>query len=118
MSVLFVAEIAIMASAVGVTVPAATFNENCQILWTPSYFMAYWYVGTDELLEGPALKLHRVSSLVFETLLFALTLVAFVKRIKEVYKKQSIIFVFFRDGTWAFALIFGMPLFPPHVTWD
>ena len=49
MSVLFVAEIAIMASAIGVTVPAATFNENCQILWTPSYFMAYWYVVSDEI---------------------------------------------------------------------
>ncbi|KAJ3538938.1 hypothetical protein NM688_g6442 [Phlebia brevispora] len=89
MSTAFVAEIACMAAAIGKTVPAATFNENCQILWTPSFFMVYW-----------------LSSLIFETFLFGLTLVAFVRHVKDIHRKHSILFVFFRDGTWAFALIF------------
>ena len=44
MGMLFVAEIAIMASAVGFNVPRLMLNENCQVLRAPSYFVAYWYV--------------------------------------------------------------------------
>lgn len=49
----------------------------------------------------------RVSSLAFETLLFVLTLVAFFRHVKSVYRRHSILVVFVRDGTWAYALIFG-----------
>ncbi len=47
MGVLFVAEIAIMASAVGVNAPLGVLDENCLVLLAPSYFMAYWYVVVD-----------------------------------------------------------------------
>lgn len=111
MGVLFVAEIAIMASAIVVIFPLGITDETCQVLWVPSYFMAYWCVIVDGSLDVPVLNMRRVSSLGFETFLFVLTLVAFVKRVKEVYKTQSIVFMFFVDGTWAFALIFGTALF-------
>ena len=54
-----------------------------------------------------ALTLLRLSSLAFETFLFALTLIVFFRVVRREYGKSSIIHVFVRDGTWAFALIFG-----------
>ena len=47
----------------------------------------------------------RLSSLAFETFLFILTLIKFFQSISR--ERTSILFVFVRDGTWAFALIFG-----------
>lgn len=47
----------------------------------------------------------RLSSLAFETFLFALTLIKFFQSISRC--RSSILFVFMRDGTWAFTLIFG-----------
>ena len=43
----------------------------------------------------------------FETYLFALTLIAFFHRLVVEAKRNSILFVFVRDGTWAYAVIFG-----------
>lgn len=47
----------------------------------------------------------RLSSLAFETFLFALTLIKFFQSISRC--RSSILFIFMRDGTWAFTLIFG-----------
>ena len=49
----------------------------------------------------------RIASLVFETFLFALTLYKFYQSVAKYFGKQSVLYVFIRDGTWAFALIFG-----------
>ncbi|KAJ3538939.1 hypothetical protein NM688_g6443 [Phlebia brevispora] len=87
--VLGVAQVAVMSVAVGVTIARAGFNANCQIVMTPGLFTAYW-----------------ISSLVFETYLFFLTLVVFLRHFKLEYKRGSIMFVFVRDGTWAYAMIF------------
>lgn len=51
--------------------------------------------------------LSRLSSLIFETFLFILTLFVFFRNVRREYKTNSVIHVFVRDGTWAFALIFG-----------
>lgn len=48
----------------------------------------------------------RLSSLTFETFLFVLTLVKFFENAKAVYGRESVIYIFIRDGTWAFAVIF------------
>ena len=52
-------------------------------------------------------NIYRVSSLAFETLLFVLTLVKFSQSVARSFREQSIVGIFVRDGTWAFALIFG-----------
>lgn len=44
----------------------------------------------------------------FETFLFVLTLVKFYQSVARNFGKHSILYIFVRDGTWAFALIFGM----------
>ena len=43
----------------------------------------------------------------FETYLFVLTLIAFFHRLAVEAQRVSILFVFVRDGTWAYAVIFG-----------
>lgn len=51
-------------------------------------------------------RVKRLSSLTFETFLFVLTLVKFFENAKAVYGRESVIYIFIRDGTWAFAVIF------------
>lgn len=84
----------------------------------------YGYVGADDIcvLSVSALlcpvsrQLHinfgRTSSLVFETILFALTLRQFkLHNIKSLrsgdHVSQPILTVLIRDGTWVYAIIFG-----------
>lgn len=43
----------------------------------------------------------------FETFLFALTLVKFFQSAMAMYRRESLLYIFVRDGTWAFAVIFG-----------
>ena len=46
-------------------------------------------------------------SLLFETFLFALTIAALGGRRPGGHPNRSIIYLFVRDGTWAFIIIFG-----------
>ncbi|KAJ3538937.1 hypothetical protein NM688_g6444 [Phlebia brevispora] len=85
----FIAEIAVMVTMLAIALPKMRFQVNCLVSGTPGVFMAFW-----------------LSSLAFETFLFALTIVAFFRSVKQEYGKHSVLFVFFRDGTWAFAIIF------------
>lgn len=45
--------------------------------------------------------------MLFETLMFALTIMAFIDKIKRQFVRHSIVDVFVRDGMWAFSIIFG-----------
>lgn len=49
----------------------------------------------------------RLSPLVFEAYLFALTMYAFCRSVMRNLGKRSILYVFVRDGTWAFIIVFG-----------
>ena len=52
----------------------------------------------------------RILPLAFETTLFALTLYKFITSVSErsvLGRRNSIMFVLMRDGTWAYAIIFG-----------
>ncbi|THG97380.1 hypothetical protein EW026_g4597 [Hermanssonia centrifuga] len=85
----FIGEISMMIAVLAIVLPRMTFDSDCLVAAAPSFFMAYW-----------------LSSLAFETFLFVLTLVAFFKSVKREHGRHSILYVFVRDGTWAFALIF------------
>lgn len=68
-------------------------------------------VGGDwTMILSTALTSHgsRTLSLAFETTLFALTLFRFASTVVAVpVHRHSILFVLVRDGTWAYAIIFG-----------
>ena len=49
----------------------------------------------------------RIVPLVTETILFGLTLAALPERMRNAYAGRNIADVILRDGTWAFALMFG-----------
>lgn len=51
--------------------------------------------------------LDRIAPIVFDTLLFALTLVKFVESVREGLGKQPVFHVIVRDATWAYALVCG-----------
>ncbi|OBZ76659.1 hypothetical protein A0H81_03308 [Grifola frondosa] len=88
-STLFVLEVTAMITALCLSVPKMTFTPECLVSGAPALFMACW-----------------ISSLAFETILFALTLVKFFRHARHCIGKRSLMNVFMRDGTWAFALIF------------
>ncbi|KAI0697144.1 hypothetical protein BC835DRAFT_1339264 [Cytidiella melzeri] len=90
----YTAEISMMAVVLGMTLPKLRFGDTCLLKGSPGIFMAFW-----------------LSSLVFETFLFVLTLIKFLQSVAHNIGKHSILFIFVRDGTWAFALIFVSQLF-------
>ncbi|GJE98011.1 hypothetical protein PsYK624_142330 [Phanerochaete sordida] len=85
----FAAEVAVMVVCLCIVLPGMTFTPACLVAHADGIFVAYW-----------------ASSLAFETLLFLLTLVKFYHSVAHAFREQSILGVFLRDGTWAFALIF------------
>ncbi|KAI0674409.1 hypothetical protein C8Q78DRAFT_1151252 [Trametes maxima] len=89
--VLFCAEIGAMCTILAISIPQITFTTQCLITSTPTLFPTYWTI-----------------SLAFETSLFTLTLVKFMNNmVRTQLRQQSILFVLMRDGTWAYAIIFG-----------
>ena len=108
MSALFALEVLIPVVVGALTVTKMGFAEGtCIVSSAPTLFMASWYVF--HLLHRSALRsiIHRFTALVFETALFGLTLAALPGRIRSGYAGRSVVDVFVRDGTWAFALVFG-----------
>ena len=52
--------------------------------------------------------ISRVPGLIFESILFVLIAVRFIRpRIEEGISSTPLLVVFVRDGTWAFVLMFG-----------
>ncbi|EKM60668.1 uncharacterized protein PHACADRAFT_203825 [Phanerochaete carnosa HHB-10118-sp] len=89
----FAAEVALMVTTLALVIPKQTFTPDCLVASSPGIYMAYW-----------------LSSLFFETFLFVLTLYKFFQGIKLEYRQHSILFLFVRDGTWAYAIIFSAML--------
>jgi hypothetical protein len=112
----FLAELVMMSSCLAIILPKAIFTPGCLVAHVPGLSMAFWYVllrmrTTFRSDDGR----YRMSSLAFETFLFVLTLIKFFQTISR--DRSSILFIFMRDGTWAFALIFGenaIPTGDPH----
>ncbi|GJE98013.1 hypothetical protein PsYK624_142350 [Phanerochaete sordida] len=90
----FAAEAALMGTTLALVVPRQTFTPDCLVASSPGIYMAYW-----------------LSSLCFETALFALTLYKFLRGVARARGRHSVLFLFVRDGTWAYAIIFAAMLF-------
>lgn len=86
---LFLAEVAFLSYVLAMITPRLTFNDDCFVTSSPPLFTAYWIV-----------------SLIFETVLFVLTLIKFGEAIKGGWGRQQVMREFIADGTWAYTLIF------------
>ncbi|CCM03308.1 uncharacterized protein FIBRA_05436 [Fibroporia radiculosa] len=91
--ILFVAEITAMITVLALSIPNMEFTTRCIIVHAPSLFPSYW-----------------IFSLVFETILFGLTLYKFFTSMSTHHHSGSILYVLARDGTWAYAVIFMIML--------
>ncbi|RPD65628.1 hypothetical protein L227DRAFT_649668 [Lentinus tigrinus ALCF2SS1-6] len=92
LSAFLVVEVGSMVGVLSVTIPEFRMTEGCVVTLTPRLFSFYW-----------------ILPLAFETTLFTLTLYKFVTSIAErsvLGRRNSIMFVLMRDGTWAYAIIF------------
>ncbi|EKM49218.1 uncharacterized protein PHACADRAFT_214457 [Phanerochaete carnosa HHB-10118-sp] len=87
----FAAEIICMMVFISFVIKGQTFTSDCLAATSPRIFIGYW-----------------LSSLVFETFLFVLTLAKCYRGNlkRRIARRRSVMFLFLRDGTWAFALIF------------
>ncbi|OBZ78429.1 hypothetical protein A0H81_02393 [Grifola frondosa] len=88
--VLFLCEIIGMITVLMLTISRATFDAQCLITSTPALFSSYWCPSSIPC-----------------TVLFALTLVKFFSSVGRELGRDSILFALVRDGTWAYAIIFG-----------
>jgi len=89
LGILFCGEIAYMSYVLSVVSPRLTFNSDCFVTSSPKIFVSYWIV-----------------SLVFETILFVLTLYKFFLAVHDGWGKRPVMQQFVGDGTWAYSLIF------------
>lgn len=103
----FVSEVALMVTTLILVIPKQTFTPDCLVAGSPRIYIAYWWVSFCERIPRHFDNTFRLSSLFFETFLFVLTLIKFFRSIKLEYSRHSIMFLFVRDGTWAYAIIFS-----------
>lgn len=89
LSALFVAELTLLSYILAVITPKLTFSDTCFVTSSPPFFVAYWVV-----------------SLVFETILFVLTLYKFGYAVQQGWGRRPVMKEFVADGTWAYTLIF------------
>lgn len=86
----FIAEIICMMVLISFVAKDQTFTSDCLAATSPRIFVGYW-----------------ITALTFETFLFVLTLLkCYRKRPTRFVSRRSVFYLFLRDGTWAFALIF------------
>ncbi|KAI0785100.1 hypothetical protein C8Q75DRAFT_807956 [Abortiporus biennis] len=88
---LFLAEIIATITTIIVSSPKEKFNVEigCVVVYAPPSFNVVWIV-----------------SLIIQTILFLLTLVKYFQSVKGSLGRHTLLYVFIRDGTWAFADIF------------
>ena len=108
--VLFIAEVAAMCTILVLTVPKFESTPQCLITSTPKLFPSYW-CGSFRTSRFPLILTvtrYRTISLAFETALFLLTLYKFFSVLEITqFHTQSFMVTLVRDGTWAYAIIFG-----------
>ena len=91
-------------------VPGVRFDAICIVTHSPPdlVIFAYDYIPltSSTILM---LNLYSVAFVLFETVLFVLTLVKFLVALRNGWGRTPVIYLLVRDGTWAFILIFGSP---------
>ncbi|EPQ49796.1 hypothetical protein GLOTRDRAFT_51577, partial [Gloeophyllum trabeum ATCC 11539] len=95
LSVIYAGLMSLLCYALTIIVPRVTVNPNCSSVSMPSANCLCW-----------------LPSVSFETLLFALTLFKCYQYQRLGWRRSPILRQFVRDGTWAFALIFGRRFLP------
>ncbi|KAH9846551.1 hypothetical protein C2E23DRAFT_572286 [Lenzites betulinus] len=104
---LFLAELTFLCYVLAVVTPRLTYDDECYVTSSPAIFQYYWYshihASATRLLADPG---YRIVSLLFETILFALTMYRFGEAVRQGWGKGPILQQFMTDGTWAYALIF------------
>ncbi|KAI0742353.1 hypothetical protein C8Q80DRAFT_1221001 [Daedaleopsis nitida] len=86
---LFFAEVLALCYILGVVTPRLTYTDECYVTSSPAIFQYYWII-----------------SLMFETVLFVLTIAKFLTACRQGWGMGPIMQQFVADGTWAYALIF------------
>ncbi|THH11395.1 hypothetical protein EW146_g8063 [Bondarzewia mesenterica] len=88
--VLFLAETITMITTLILVVPKVEYDSICIVTHTPSNLFVF-----------------ALAFILFETILFILTLVQFVRALRTGWGHTPVVTLLARDGTWAFAVIFG-----------
>ncbi|KAL0062340.1 hypothetical protein AAF712_010824 [Marasmius tenuissimus] len=88
-SVAYVLEIAMMSAGLALALPGIHYDEKCTVIFVPESLIVY---------AGGAV--------IFQTLLFGLTLHKFLAGIREGWRDIPVVKLLMRDGTWAFFLLF------------
>ncbi|KAF8200642.1 hypothetical protein BJ912DRAFT_573630 [Pholiota molesta] len=89
MAVCFALEITGMAIGLGLAVSGITTDDLCLVVGVP-----------------PTLIIYGASSIIFQFLLFGVTLFKFIQSVKSGWGDVPLIVLLMRDGTWAFFLLF------------
>ncbi|KAJ8079873.1 hypothetical protein PM082_016698 [Marasmius tenuissimus] len=88
-SIAYVLEIAMMSAGLALALPGIHYDEKCTVIFIPEPLIVY---------AGGAV--------IFQTLLFGLTLYKFLAGVREGRRDIPIIKLLMRDGSWAFFLLF------------
>ncbi|KAH8081343.1 hypothetical protein BXZ70DRAFT_959912 [Cristinia sonorae] len=93
LSLLFCGEVAYLCYVLSVVTPLLKLNAHCFVTGSPVIFINFWIV-----------------SLIFETLLFLLTLWKFLRAAWDGWGSRPVMQQFVTDGTWAYTLVFVVML--------
>lgn len=103
----FVAQILIMIASLAVSIPKVMATPSCIETTFPVVIIAYTCVY--QTVCSPLLLtfVYRISSIVFEGVLFGLTVYKYRGATREGWGQRSLLNILVRDSVWAFALVFG-----------
>ncbi|OSX66631.1 hypothetical protein POSPLADRAFT_1133430 [Postia placenta MAD-698-R-SB12] len=91
MVILFATEGIVMLTMLGISIPRIMTSAGCVEADIPVELVAY-----------------SITSILFETFLFTLTIRRYLQARKAGWGNIDLLAVLFRDGAWAFAVIFGL----------
>lgn len=116
---MLVALLATLGASVGASIACVHFAFDamdydglgkCLVTSTPPSFVGVWCVCPVVHLEAivdTELRNGRVTPIVFDTIVFLLTIAKFLQSRREGYGKQPVFDTVVRDGVWAYLVVFG-----------
>ena len=89
--------------------PKIPFGWQCAILDMPISIIGFLYVAKSTALDTVSLTgSHSAPPIIFETLLFVLTMAKFYEALRDGWGHEPVMSRFLKDGIWVFALPFSM----------
>lgn len=105
---LFFLEIVLMTILFILGLPQLQFGLHCVITFFPGIVVGYLYAPlTSDSVAISQSSHFSVSPMLFEFLLFVLTMIKFYHAIRDGWGQENVVTRFLKDGIWAFALPFG-----------